>query len=89
MAKYQVIVSKRAYKFLDKLDERLRLRVIDGLGCLENFPFFMKSLDIAKLKGREGYYRLRVGKIRVIFKVDKEAKRVLVEKIAYREEVYE
>lgn len=88
MAEYQVIVSKRAYKFLGKLNRKLRQRIIEEISSLENFPFFIKALDIAKLKGRKGYYRLRTGKIRTIFKIDKEAKKIFVLKIAYRKVVY-
>ena len=88
MAKYQIVVSRRVYKFLDKLDEKLRQRIIEEVSSLENFPFFIKALDIAKLKGRKGYYRLRTGRIRTIFKVDKEAKKIFVLKIAYRKVVY-
>ncbi|WP_309492728.1 type II toxin-antitoxin system RelE/ParE family toxin [Candidatus Hecatella orcuttiae] len=44
--------------------------------------------DLAKLKGRENYYRLRVGDVRVVFKIDKPAKTIYVEKIGYREAVY-
>jgi len=89
VAKYRLIVSKRAYKFLNKVDRRLRRRLIEEISSLEDFPFFAESLDIAKLKGRRGYYRLRTGKMRTIFKIDREARTVLVQKIAYREEVYE
>lgn len=88
MAKYQIVVSRRVYKFLDKLDGKLRQRIIEEVSSLENFPFFIKALDIAKLKGRKGYYRLRTGRIRTIFKVDKEAKKIFVLKIAYRKVVY-
>jgi len=88
VAKYQIVVSRRVYKFLDKLDGKLRQRIIEEVSSLENFPFFIKALDIAKLKGRKGYYRLRTGRIRTIFKVDKEAKKIFVLKIAYRKVVY-
>ena len=88
MAKYQIVVSRRVYKFLDKLDGKLRQRIIEEVSSLEKFPFFIKALDIAKLKGRKGYYRLRTGRIRTIFKVDKEAKKSFVLKIAYRKVVY-
>jgi mRNA-degrading endonuclease RelE of RelBE toxin-antitoxin system len=59
VAKYQIIVSKRALKFLDKLNKKLRLKIINDLKCLEDFPFFTRHLDIVKLKGRKNYYRLR------------------------------
>lgn len=56
VAKYRIVVSRRVYKFLDKLDGKLRQRIIEEVSGLENFPFFIKALDIAKLKGRKGYY---------------------------------
>jgi mRNA-degrading endonuclease RelE of RelBE toxin-antitoxin system len=83
------LVSKRAYKFLDKLNGKLRQKILGDISSLENFPFFVKPLDIAKLKGRKGYYRLRTGKIRAIFKIDREAETIYILKIAYREKVYE
>jgi len=59
---------------------------IDGL---RNFPFLDSSLDIAKLKGEKDYYRLRTGKVRTIFKVDKSHEVIFVRRVAFREEAYE
>jgi mRNA interferase RelE/StbE len=87
--KYRVVLSKRAAKFLDNLDGKNRKRVIADLDGLMNYPFCDKSLDIAKLAGEKSYYRLRTGKIRIIFKIDQETEAILVRKIAYREAAYE
>jgi mRNA interferase RelE/StbE len=89
MPKYRVILSKRAFKFLDSLDEKTRQRVIADLDGLENYSFYDKSLDLCKLKGQKDYYRLRTGKIRIIFMLNKNAQAILVRKIAYREAAYE
>lgn len=43
-------------------------------------------LDIVKMKWKIGYYRCRIGKIRIIF-FEKESK-YFVEKIGYRWDVY-
>lgn len=83
MPRYRVVVSRRADKFLSELKGELRS------GVLEDFPFFILPHDLAKLKGKEGYYRLRIGGIRIIFKVDKVRRTVYVEKISYRERAYE
>ncbi len=40
-------------------------------------------------KEEEGYYRLRVGEVRVIFKIDKVTRTIIVEKISYGERAYE
>lgn len=89
MPKYRVILSKRAFKFLDSLDGKTRERVIGDLDGLGNYSFYDKSLDLCKLKGQKDYYRLRTGKIRIIFMLDKNAQAILVRKIAYREAAYE
>ena len=88
MGRYKIIVSNRADKFLDRLNEELRHRVIEETSDLENFPFLTKPHDIAKLKGKKGYYRLRVGKIRTIFKVSKKQRTIYIEKIGYRKQIY-
>lgn len=89
MPRYRVVVSRRADKFLSELKGELRSGVLEEIGDLENFPFFILPHDLAKLKGKEGYYRLRIGGIRIIFKVDKVRRTVYVEKISYRERAYE
>jgi mRNA interferase RelE/StbE len=87
--KYRVTLSKRAFKFLDGLDGKTRQRVISDLDALANQGFYEKSLDLCKLKGQKNYYRLRTGKIRIIFMLDNNAQTILVRKIAYREAAYE
>ncbi|WP_457549801.1 type II toxin-antitoxin system RelE family toxin [Archaeoglobus sp.] len=84
---------KDAKKFLKKLDEdrvNLILRRLDELkeGLHEGvIPF--KRLDIRKLKGKwEGFFRLRIGEFRVIFKIDLSRKEILVYHIHFRGKVY-
>ena len=88
MDRYKIIVSNRTAKFLDRTNEELRRRVIEETSDLENFPFLTKPHDIAKLKGKRGYYRLRIGKIRIIFKVNKKQRTIYIEKTGYRKQAY-
>jgi mRNA-degrading endonuclease RelE of RelBE toxin-antitoxin system len=83
------VLSKRAFKFLESLDSKPRTRVIADLDVLSDFPSWDRSLDIVKLEGQKDYFRLRRGKIRVVFMVDEESRAILVRKIAYREAAYE
>jgi len=47
------------------------------------------NVDIKKLYGKwQGYYRLRRGKIRIIFEVNKSAKVLYIEKVDFRGDVY-
>lgn len=54
-------------KFINALGEKQRNRLKQRLIALKESPF--TGNDIKKLKGVNDLYRLRIGKIRVIFKV--------------------
>lgn len=70
--------SKRARKFLDKQDRKVRQRLEDAIRELP-------SGDVKKLQGQP-YYRLRVGDFRVIF--DRDGSVILILKIDNRGQVY-
>lgn len=89
MPRYRILISRRADKFLYSLQIELRRRILEEITDFENFPFLITHHDLAKLRGKEGYYRLRVGEVRVILKIDKKTRTVIVEKISYRERAYE
>ena len=91
----EVRFSKRAVKFLKKLDvqsaEKVRQKILQLQSMLETegiIPF--TELDIKKLKGQwDGYFRLRVGQIRVIFTViDSEIEILLIQDIGFRGGIY-
>ncbi len=82
----EIILSRSASKFLEKHKERKRL-IKDILEELKNFP--MCSLEIKKLEGFKDIFRVKKGRIRIIFKLDKEKKRITVLKIGFRENIYE
>ncbi len=90
---WSVKLHRKARKFLLRLNERDRRRIKEALEELANaldrgvIPF--TSLDVRKLKGKwEGYFRLRVGDFRAIFRVDVEGKIVFVFDIHRRKSAY-
>ncbi len=82
---FKVKVSRKAKKFLDKLPQSDKERILSALRALRENPF---AHDIKKLKGTE-FYRLRTGKFRIIFYIDWENKVIVVFKIDKRERVYD
>ena len=84
----------RAVKFLAKLDEkdkeRIRLKLKTLLATIESqgiIPF--KELDIKRLDGDwKGFLRMRIARIRVILRIDKENDVLLVYEIDHRGDVY-
>ena len=85
---------KNAIKFLEKADIEDAARIREKLNQLLIFveeqaiiPF--TELDIKKMKGDwEGFYRLRIGKIRIVLIVDLDSAEIEIYSIGARGDVY-
>jgi mRNA interferase RelE/StbE len=82
---FRVELSRRAFDSLEKLDVQTKERVTAKLKELEKSLF---PRGCRKLRGEIDVYRLRVGKIRILYKVVWNTKTVIVFKIGHREGVY-
>jgi mRNA-degrading endonuclease RelE of RelBE toxin-antitoxin system len=86
--KWRIDYSRDADRFVEKQNIRIEIRE-------ELKKFLMKikgenvNIDLKKLSGEwEGYYRLRKGKLRIIFEPSKTDKVLFVERIDFRGDVY-
>ena len=61
---YQLLIKKKAKKFIASLPVNERRRVVAAIELLPN------GEDIKKLKGHDKLLRLRVGEYRIIYTVD-------------------
>lgn len=61
---YQIIIKKKARKFIDRLPANERRRVVSAIEQLPN------GEDIKRMKGHSDLLRLRVGDYRIIYTVD-------------------
>lgn len=85
---------KNAIKFLEKANledaEKIQEKISQLLAFVEEqaiIPF--TELDIKKMKGDwEGFYRLRIGKIRIVFTVNTQSGEVEIFTIGARGDVY-
>jgi mRNA interferase RelE/StbE len=80
----KIVVTARAKKDLEKLDDDTRKRVYTALEQL----ITGQRIDIKKLKASENY-RIRVGDYRVIIAISKQAVAVYTLRVLHRREVYE
>ncbi|NOZ62413.1 MAG: type II toxin-antitoxin system RelE/ParE family toxin [Calditrichaeota bacterium] len=86
--------SSSARKFIEKSgkreQEKIRLKIKMLLQTIEESGFIpFQELHIRKLKGEwQGFYRMRIGAIRVIFRIDREQRVIYVYDIDYRGSVY-
>jgi mRNA interferase RelE/StbE len=86
--KWRIEYSRDADKFIKKQNIQSEVR--------EEFKKFLLkikgenvNIDLKKLEGDwEGYYRLRKGRIRIIFEINKEEHIIFIEKIDFRGDVY-
>ncbi|MCK4339338.1 MAG: type II toxin-antitoxin system RelE/ParE family toxin [Candidatus Cloacimonetes bacterium] len=84
---YEIEYSKKVMKFLDKLDEKIYQRIRLKLLLLQKNPFDT-TLNVKKMKNLENTYRLRIGKIRILYKIYKDKILIFVFNMKYRGNIY-
>ncbi len=90
MPRYTVVAHKRVMKFLAELrDEALKERIKETMRKLVDYPLSLRELDVEKLEGAERTFRVRLGRHRLIFHVDKKERTVFVTHLGKRESIYE
>lgn len=80
---YSIILEKKAAKFISKLPQNEKTRV---LRAINNLP----SGDTKKLKGQQDneYYRLRVGDYRIIYTINNDELIICVVDAGNRGQIY-
>jgi len=86
--KWRIDYSRNAEKFIES--QNIRADVSEQL---KRFLMKMKggnvNIDLRKLSGEwERYYRLRKGRLRIIFEIDKTDRVLFVDRIDFRGDVY-
>lgn len=82
---YRVLIIRRAQKELASLPTEDYHRVRDGIRTLAKEP---RPKGCAKLTAREGW-RIRVGRIRVIYEIDDDTRAVTILHVGHRRDVYD
>ena len=79
----EIIISRQAEKFLDKLNDKQTMIIMRAICGLTEKP---PKGDIRKLKGYVDERRLRIGTIRILFKIKDDV--VYVSDIDFRGNIY-
>jgi mRNA interferase RelE/StbE len=82
---YGLVLTRAARKDLDRLPRAILERADPLILALAENP---RPFGSEKLQGFENLYRLRVGKYRIIYEIDKAASIVTVAKVEHRKSVY-
>lgn len=83
---YKVFFENRSKKELSKISKTDAKRVSERLRLLD-YPFPL-NFDISKMSGEIDYFRLRVGSVRILLKIDRQNESIIIRKIKYRGQVY-
>lgn len=82
---YTISLTRPAEKDLESLPKDVLRRVDAAILTLADDP---QPHSSKKLKGEEDLYRLRVGRYRIIYRIENDELIVLVIRIRHRREVY-
>lgn len=79
---YQIIIKKPAKKFIDRLPQNEKRRIVEAI---ERLP---DGTDVKRLQGHDDLYRLRVGDYRIIYTVDHGALVICIVAAGNRGQIY-
>ncbi len=82
---YALTIKPTAQRQIRQLDPPMVRRIIRKLQQLQQDP---RPPGVRKLQGVPGGYRLRVGKWRILYTVDDQAKEIHVYRIKHRSKAY-
>ena len=85
---FEIKAKKKALKFISALSETHKKNIKKLLLILKEESVPINSTDIAKLKGFENVYRIRIGKIRIVYEVKWKEKIILIHRISFRKDAY-
>jgi len=67
-----------------KAKRREKDKIKEAITVLKNDPVPFRKFDVAKLKGYENLYPIRIGNLRIVYKVNWDRKRILIHFIGPR-----
>ncbi len=85
---YELKPSKDAIKFAENLDTRLKSKLEVLFKILKINPLPFREYDLKKLKGTKNFYRIRIGKIRIIYEIRELEQKIYIHYIGLREKAY-
>lgn len=86
---FEINIKDKSLIFISSLQKRDREHLKEAILVLKDDPVPIKSLDIAKMKGEKNTYRIRKGKLRIVYEVIWEQKLILIHRIDFRGDAYD
>jgi len=84
---FRLKIKRKALKSIKQYPQ-YKNKLLELLQTLKRNPIPFREYDITKLKGYKNTYRVRIGKLRVIYQINWTEKTILILVIAEREKAY-
>lgn len=85
---FEIIISHEALKKIKQL-QKTYIKKLDNLfNFLKENPKPWKFFDLKKIEGLEEVYRIRLGKIRVIYEIFWKDRKIFIMKVEFRGKAY-
>lgn len=81
---YKILIERGAEQDLDRIETKMRNRVIAHLLMLRNDP----RTNAKKLKGIDNAWRIRIGNFRIIYEIEDKNRIVKIYRIKHRSKAY-
>lgn len=85
---FEIKISRKAAKFFKSLDDKQRNKIAQLIDVLQEAPIPFQLYNVAKIKGRENTFRIRIDPWRVIYRVYTKDNIIRILKLGNRENVY-
>ena len=82
---YEILFSKKSVTFIKSLDKGYKNKIKEIIKRLQFNPFIY---PYKKIKGGENLYRIRAGKYRILYEINKEKRKIIILKIDKRSKIY-
>jgi mRNA-degrading endonuclease RelE of RelBE toxin-antitoxin system len=86
---FTINIKRNALKNLANLSGKQKQEIRAIVLILKNDPIPYKKTDICKLKGNDNFYRIRVGRQRVVYEVLWKERTILIHYIGPRKKAYD
>ena len=81
---FRIDFSKESLKFINNNDIEENDIIEDVFKVVEKLKGKNVNIDLKKMRGEwKGFYRLRLGKKRIIFQIDFNAKEIIIDRIDF------
>ncbi|MDI6807327.1 MAG: type II toxin-antitoxin system RelE/ParE family toxin [Candidatus Aenigmarchaeota archaeon] len=84
---FRIEFSRRAKKELKKL-EKYKERIVEVLKILSLDPVPARYYDVKKLRGLKNAFRIRIGRIRIVYTINWKDKVIIIARAEFRGRAY-